>query len=215
MRRYRLLCILLAVDIALALAHLFLRKKLGFFDLDKEGSLKATYAGLQLLLTGGAAALLAYCVRTRARKFLWAFVSAGFFYLGLDDMMAIHERVGFVLNRWVGMTGYWGESFNWIIYFAPVFLVGALILFAAVRIAWKEERSIGVLFAWGLFLFLMSLVLEELGKKFLATTFYQSFVVAEELSQLIGGSCFLAGIVLLLRSTFDRFYTLRSTHQSS
>lgn len=213
MRRYRLLFILLAIDVALALAHLFLRQKLGFFNLDKEGSLKAVYSGLQLLTTGGVASLIAFLLsRARQRtslRWLWGIVAAGFFYLGLDEMMVIHERIGFVLNRWTGLTGYWGESFNWLIYFSPLIAFAFLAYFFLFRVVWKEDRRV----AWGVlagtFLFAASIALEAVGGRMLATAQYQTLVILEESAQLIGESLFLVAFLHLLQITFNKFYTLR------
>ncbi len=213
MRRYRLLLFLFFLDALLIVAHLFLRQKLGFFNLDKEGSVKAVYSGLQLLVTGGIASAIAFLLsraqERRSERWLWGIVAAGFFYLGLDEMMVLHERVGFVLNRWTGLTGYWGESFNWLIYFSPLIAFALLAYFFLFRVVWKEDRRV----AWGVLagtvFFAASIVLEAVGGMKLGSASYHLFVIFEESAQLFGESLFLGAFLYLLQITFNKLYTLR------
>ncbi len=209
MRRHRLLFILFIVDVALVFAHIFLRKKLGFFNLDKEGSLKAVYSGFQLLVSGGVAALIAYLLHEKAKRWLWGVTSAGFVYLGLDEMMVIHERIGFVLNRWSGLTGYWGESFNWLLYFTPFIAAALLVYFLLIRMVSKYDRrcAIGILF--GAAFFVASIALEVIGGKILGTRWYQTEIIAEEALQLVGESLFLVSFLLLLQKKFYTMYVRR------
>lgn len=208
-RKYKLLFLFLAFDALLILAHIFLRKHLGFFNLDKERSLKATYSGFQLLASGGAAAMIAYLLEEKVKRWLWGVASAGFFYLALDEMMTIHERIGFVLNRWTGLMGYWGESFNWLIYFIPLIALGILVLFLLMRTVWRSDRRFGMLLGCGVDFLIVSLVFEYVGGKLLGSPWYQSLVVLEESAQLIGESFFLVGIMFFLQKTFNTVYTLK------
>jgi len=208
MRRFRLFIILLIINGLLVFAHIFLRKQLGFFNLDKEGSLKAVYSGFQLLVTAGAAACIAYLVQEKTR-WLWGFVSAVFFYLGLDEMMVIHERIGFVVNRWTALTGYWGESFNWLLYFSPAIAVSLIAYFFLFRVVWKEDRIVAVGVLLGTFFFAASVVLEMVGGMWLGSALYQTLVILEESAQLIGESLFLVTFLHFLQKKFNHYYTLR------
>lgn len=214
MRKYITLIILLCIDALLVLAHIFLRGKLGFFNLDKEQSLKAAYSGFQLLAAGGVAALYAWLlfrsVGRRVLRILWILVAAGFFYLGIDDMMAIHERIGFVLNRWTGLMGYWGESFNWMIYFAPLIAAALIVYFFLIRSVWRENKDVAHLIIAGTFFFVVSIMMEAIGGAILGKPFYQTSIIVEEGAQLIGESFFLTGVILLLRERFDKMYIITS-----
>lgn len=213
MRRYRLLIILLLVDGFLAIAHIFLRQELGFFNLDKEQSLKAAYAGMKLLLAGGVAVLYTLLLsRERARlssRVLWALVAALFLYLGVDEMIAFHERVGFVLNRWTGLSGYRGESFNWLIYFSPFIALALLVYYALIRVVWREERQSGVGLLMGTLFFAVALVVEAIGGSMLATPIYPFFIALEETAQLVGTSVFLATFLHLFQKKFYHLFSLR------
>lgn len=213
MRRYRLLIFLLVIDVALALAHIFLRQKLGFFNLDKEQSLKASYSGFQLLAIGGTVALYTWLLcREKVRRsvrWLWGATAVGFFYLAIDEMMTIHERIGFVLNRWTGLTGYWGESFNWLLYFAPLIAAGLLAFFFLIRSVWEEDRTSAWMLILGTFFLGASIVFEVIGGRMLGGQWYQTLIIFEETSQLIGESLFLGALAPLLNNTFNKLYILR------
>lgn len=209
------LATLLGMTLALAIAHSGLRSYLGFFNLDKEQSLKAVFSGLQLLsiavLSFLYALLQCKAIRQRKQCILWTLVGMLFGYLALDDMMTIHERVGFVLNRWTGLTGYWGESFNWLIYFSPLILIGLVVLFLAVKSLRREYAPAGSL-AWiGITLFVASLLFEYIGGRMLASSAYQWLIVVEEVSMLAGESFFLVAFWRTLGNLFSRSYVARSS----
>ncbi len=211
------LAILLSMTLALAIAHVALRGYLGFFNLDKEQSLKAVFSGLQLLSIAVLAffyALLQFkaCLNKK-QGILWTFTGLLFGYLALDDMMTIHERVGFVFNRWTGFTGYWGESFNWLIYFSPLILIGLAVLLLAVT-SLRREHIHSRQLAWiGVILFVVSLIFEYIGGRLLASSLYQSFIIVEEVSMLAGESFFLIAFWLADANLFSRSYVVRSEHE--
>jgi len=114
--------ILLALDGLVVTAHYLLKNKYGFFDLDGEGNLNSAYSGLKLLFIGGLILfqfLIFYKIKDKFKKRLvWLLTAVSFIYLGIDEMMAIHERTGFVFNNLLGVSNSAGASFNWIIYFS-------------------------------------------------------------------------------------------------
>lgn len=188
---------LLLGDFAVIALHYFFADSLGFFNIEKERSLSTVYGGLKALWSGVFAFAFAWLVaqkRARARRALWIAGGALFTYFALDDMMEIHERVGFVLNRRVGLSGYWGESFNWIIYFAPFLIVGLVIIFYLVREIWRADRTAGAWSAAGLALLCASLALEGVGGQLLGSTFYRATLLLEEAFELIAMSFLLAGL---------------------
>lgn len=206
MRRYRFLFLLLFVDALLVVAHIFLRKQLGFFDLDKERSLKAVFSGFQLFVSGGVAALIAYLFQEKGKRWLWGLTSVAFVYLALDDMMVIHERIGFVLNRWTGLTGYRGESFNWLIYFIPFIALGIIVFFLLLRTVWQSDRRCGMLLGCGVDFLIASLIFEVLGGKILGSSWYPWSIVAEEAAQLVGESFILVAVLFFLQKQFHQHY---------
>ena len=215
-RIFTIACILLLLcDSAIVMAHIYLKEWLGFFDLDKEGSIKSVFSGLQLLTNGFLASFIAYLSsRLRAsRPFiaLWAMISALFIYLGLDDMMMIHERVGFVLNRLSGFHGTY-ESFNWLWYFLPFIAIGGIAFILAVRsLAFisVKTRTYAIL---GLSGFVLTLLIEVIGGQLLKiglVPLYFKSIIVEESLLLFGETFFLAALVGGATALFLKSYTAR------
>ncbi|MDP2630314.1 MAG: hypothetical protein Q8P56_02805 [Candidatus Uhrbacteria bacterium] len=203
---------LIGCNIFLIIAHIFLRQSLGFFDLDKEGSLKAVISGFQLLALGFGSGFVTFLVsRLRASRpyvMLWACVSALFFYLAMDDIMMIHERIGFVLNRWTGLHGTF-ESFNWLLYFAPLIVLGSCVLILIVRSLWHIDRHAGIFSSVGVSGFFGTIGIEAIGKQLLAMgalPAYQLSIILEESILLFGETFFLIGLFLALMVLFSRAY---------
>ncbi|MEK7648630.1 MAG: hypothetical protein AAB400_01795 [Patescibacteria group bacterium] len=202
-------------DIFVILAHIYLRGWLGFFDLDKEGSLKALFSGFQLLASGMGAGCIAYlALRLRASRFvvsLWAVCSALFGYLALDDMMMIHERVGFVLNNLTRLHGTY-ESFNWLLYFSPFIVLGAIAFVLVVRSLSGISVRAHIL-AWiGLAGFVVTLLTEAGGKMLLSAgliSIYHQSIILEEASLLFGETFFLIALAVGASELFKKAFMLR------
>ena len=203
---------LIGCTVFLIIAHIFWRHSLGFFDLDKEGSLKAVISGFQLLALGFGSGFITFLVsRLRASRpyaALWASTSALFFYLAMDDMMMIHERIGFVLNRWTGLHGTF-ESFNWLLYFAPFIVLGSCVLILIVRSLWRIDRHAGIFALVGIFGFFGTVGMEAIGKQLLvmgALPVYQLSIILEESLLLFGETFFLSGLFLAIKTLFTQVY---------
>lgn len=206
----KLLIGFLCVDAFITLTHIFYSTKLGFFNLDKEGNLESVVSGMYLLMIAFTATVYTYILSHRGASRLvftsWGFFSLGFFYIAIDEMMMIHERTGFVLNHLTGMTGYWGESFNWLIYFSPFIALGLLMMVITIRSIWiSNPLQARILLAAGLGLS-FSVGMEVIGSLMLKTSLYQSLIVMEESSQLIGESLFAVGLLSLANSTFHKTF---------
>ncbi|OGY71484.1 MAG: hypothetical protein A2986_04070, partial [Candidatus Jacksonbacteria bacterium RIFCSPLOWO2_01_FULL_44_13] len=216
-RIFTIACILLLLcDSAIVIAHIYLQGWLGFFDLDKEGSIKSVFSGLQLLTSGFFAGFIAYLSSrlSASRPFiaLWAMVSALFIYLGLDDMMMIHERVGFVLNRLSGFHGTY-ESFNWLWYFLPFIAIGGVAFILAVRSLALISAKTRIYAILGLSGFLLTLLVEVIGGQLLKTSFiplYLKSIIVEELLLLLGETFFLIALAKGASALFLKSYIARN-----
>lgn len=208
--------LLIFFDFFLVFSHIFLRNSLGFFDLDKEGSLKAVLSGFQLMVSGFCAGFIAFLSsRMRAsRPFmaLWMCVSVLFFYLALDDMMMLHERIGFVMNHWTGLHGSF-ESFNWLLYFLPCIIFGVFIFILAVRSLFFIEPRVRVLALLGLSGFFLTLLTEALGGHILKIgmiSLYQQSIIFEEAFLLFGETFFLIALIFGSITLFSKVYILKN-----
>jgi len=206
---------LILIDVAIIMAHFLLAQKIGFFDLDKEQNLKAVFSGFQLLLCGFGSLFLFMLFKKAGGplivKIIWALQAIMFFYLAMDDMMMLHERVGFVINHWANMRGAC-ESFNWIIYFSPFIISGSILIILAVRSLFILERRAGWLSIIGSLGLFSSIFLEIAGGQILKMGFipvYKIFIAAEEAALLAGESFFLAAIFSAIMSAFPKIYAFK------
>lgn len=213
-----MLWIFFFLDVLLVIAHIFLRQSLGFFDLDKEGNLASLYAGVKLWIGATAAFFYAwYLKHSSARRILiwvWRALAAMLAYLGVDDMMVIHERIGFVLNNRLRLNGYYGESFNWLIYFSPLALAGAGVLYVAAKNLWRTHRATALLIGIGAAIMVLSLVVESYSGYLLIhppfnVSFYYFLIIVEELFEMVGTSCVVGGIISVLRRIEKEQITVR------
>lgn len=197
------LLILLISDVVVFLSHVGLGKKLGFFHLEKEGNLGSFQAGIKFWLAGTLSWISAWIIYHSSLKqkqrlaLLLATIGTGLAYIGIDDMMAIHERLGFVINHLLGKGGFYGESFNWLLYFSP-FAMLALGLFIALLI-WvrKTDQLVFMLFLIGTLACVSSLGAEWLGGRMIVSANldverYRQLILIEEGLEMIGAS-FLTG----------------------
>lgn len=195
---------LISVDMALLLLHIFLRKKLGFFDLDSEGNLVSLISGMKLWLAATASWIVAWVLMARCRpwKESWGFIllGMGLAYIGIDDMMGVHERIGFVLNNIFGTGGFYGESFNWLFYFAP-FMVLALAVFCwCVLLVWQRHRTTAYWFLSGVALWVLGIGTEWYGRslileKVVNVPFYHALIIVEEGLELFGATAITIALV--------------------
>lgn len=188
-------------DLLIILAHIFWRDEIGFFDIDKEGNLASLYTGGKLWIVATLAMLQsAIIIRLHtSRKIIaaWILFALGIAYIGLDDMMGIHERIGFVLNNRLGTGGFYGESFNWLLYFSPFIVVALLVFGVLIHALFKQHRRAALWLLAGALLWVGSIGVELIGRDMiLAATVnvprYHLLIILEEALELFGAT-FIAG----------------------
>ena len=188
---------LILCDILVIFAHIFWRDEIGFFDIDKEGNLASLYTGAKLWIVATLAILQsAIIVRLHASRRIiaaWILFALGLAYIGLDDMMGIHERVGFVLNNRLGTGGFHGESFNWLFYFAPAMLAALIVFGVIIKTLWRNNRRAAWLLLGGIVLWIGSLGIELWGRALITqptipVSFYHKLIVLEEALELLGAT---------------------------
>ncbi len=219
------LTILLLGDLLVVLLHFFSGKELGFFNLDREQNLAAVYSGFKLLAAGFAAMLLAFLIKIKkdgpqdvwekARDSIWLVLAGLFIYLALDEMMYLHERIGFVINHWTGLAGSRGESFWWYAYFSPFILLGAALLIYMWRIIKTSDHILGRWFMAGALFFILAIATEGLSAIWYARKWYEAYqnlFVAEEAFELIGESIFATTLWKLAKKYFTSNFTINNRH---
>lgn len=174
-------------------------------------------SGFQLIASDIAASTIVFLsLRVHASRpfiFLWGMMSTLFIYLALDDMLMLHERVGFVLNRWTGLHGAY-ESFNWLLYFTPFIVVGIFTIALAVRTLFLIDIRTRIWALCGFTGFLLTLIAEAVGGYLLrigAIPLYHLSIIFEESFLLVGETFFLIALLLAASSLFSRSFVPRDS----
>ncbi len=216
-----LLFLLLSLDAAVVCAHFFLKNTYGFFNLDGEQNLNSTYSGLKLLGIAALAIVQFLIVHRRGEKFstkaLWLLVAASFLYLGTDEMIALHERVGFVVNNLLGVPNAPGASFRWMLYYAPFILFAIAVYVRFIFLLWREDRFAARVVLCGAALFVLGLGVEVVSGKIIYPlgvrsgdfSLYFISIIGEEIIELAGATLFLAGVERSVRTTFHRSFVYK------
>ncbi|WP_136080300.1 hypothetical protein [Pontiella desulfatans] len=124
------------------------------WNIAREQSLPTWFSSFQAQLVGLTALLIAMAAKRQAtKKACWAWIGIAlfFFYVGLDDFVELHERLGGVVDR--SITQFSGtapakhqsifkQSYSWHTYLAPLYsiVVAAIALFS-----WKPLKKAGAL----------------------------------------------------------------------
>ncbi len=194
---------LIALDVLVVYFHLRYGGTIALFNIDKERSFNAIISSTQFLFIGIFASLhtiLLYALKSTWRRITpWALLGAGCIYFAVDDLFEIHERLGVMLNKVFSLGGFWGESFNWLIYFAPFLLIGAYMLYFVARDICKASRMQTLGIGLGLCFFIAALGLEYYEGIILVTgsqpmKLYHTLLLFEEFFELLGASFILTGI---------------------
>ncbi len=197
-----ILFVLLAFDVLVVYFHFRYGANIDFFNIDKEQSLNAIVSSTQFLLIGIFAtlnAIIIYVLKSSWRRFVpWFLLGVGCMYFAIDDAFAIHEQIGIILNKIFHVGGFWGESFNWLIYFAPFLLIGAYIVYFVFRDIWKTSKIKALCIMVGLCFFIIALGLEYYEGRILVSAsppkLYHVLLLYEEFFELLGTTFMLVGI---------------------
>ena len=198
--------ILVSADILMIVFHFTLRSWLGFFDLDREGNLISLWTGIKLWSGATAAFMLALFIKhlgaKRSEWLAWFLLALGLLWIGMDDLLAIHERLTFVLNNIFGSGGFYGESFNWLFYFAPLFFISIAVFCKTAKSAAKWA-SAGDWFYASIFFAIGAMTVEIYGRQLILEPVvrvarYHLLIPVEEFFELAAATAVVFGCYLTL-----------------
>jgi hypothetical protein len=188
------------VDAALVVAHRILPAP--WWDLDGERNVPSLWAGAQL----ASLAVAALVVHSRERRRfpalvppagLWMVAGAVFFWLALDETLAIHEHVlRDEVRDLFGAASVWRALLPWQVVFGPLLLataaaLGALFLARFAGRPYLLGPAVGGLACWA-----GALALEALVKPvFSPRGWHHREVMAEESLELFGAAFLLLALV--------------------
>jgi hypothetical protein len=214
--------IFLFLDSLVVTAHLLLKDKYGFFNLDGEQNLNSTYSGFKLLCIA-AMVVIQFLILQKARerfskRVIWFLVATSFIYLGLDELAMLHERLGFVINNLIGVADLKGASFNWLIYYLPFILVALIVYTRFVLTLWREDLGAAIFILSGVIFFALGLGVEVVsgivvypqGVVRSDFSLYFTFIFLEEIIELLGSTLFLTGMFKSTVKNFNLHFVSRS-----
>jgi hypothetical protein len=166
--------------------------QLAAFDLDAEvplhglipepNNVPVVLSSLLLLLAGGLALIMA-----RTRDAVWLGMAAIFIYMGADELLVLHERVG----DWAGVP--------WLIPYAPLIVaIGAVWLTGLARV-WESQAQMA-LWVGGAAAWVCAQGFEALWYAVGSSTGPMSeFSIPEETLEMLGSAMFLLALYLVAR----------------
>ena len=145
---------------------------------------------------------------------------AGLLYIGLDDMFVLHERIGFVLNNWFGTGGFYGESFNWLFYFAPFMCCALYFFYRIIMLLWHESRTAAIWMLAGVGLWLAAIGTEIIGRSMIVSQtvnvpIYHALIVLEELLEFVGATGITCALWIATRTLVARTIQINSVEDKT
>ncbi len=171
-QKYYFFGTLLALEIVFECIHLTYPKGtpeyLFFWDLNVEQGYPTYFSTFQLYLLGMVTVRLSILEKKPQEKFLdrwkWTFISSIFLYLALDEVLGIHDQVGW-FGHYLPDFKIIDKVYVWMWFYAPfIFITAVYLLWFFMSIS-KDKKSVRVCFCSGLGLWIFSLLVESLSKQ--------------------------------------------------
>ncbi len=217
----RLFIFLLGLDVLVIFLHQTLGDKHLFFNLDAEQNLAALIGGFELLIISALSLLIWFLFNkireTKIKYWPWIALTLITSGLAVDDMLALHERVTFIINKITEIGNNTGQSFNWLLYYIPLILMALIIFSLIIKQIWLEQKSAAYYFIAGVTAWLLSLGSELIGRTLiLAPTInvplYHSLIIAEEALELVGASLIIIACATLLQNIYKKHVVIKNHH---
>lgn len=121
-------------------------------NITREDSIGTWFSSTQLLVVGLILMLITYAVHRQGNKkttvWGWAVLAFFFTYMGIDDAIVFHERVGsamksefifyFQSSQYTTGGGGWFPSYSWQLFFGPFFAAMGVFI---VLFLWKQLKN--------------------------------------------------------------------------
>lgn len=170
------------------------------FNMDSEAVLGAWYPSA-LLLVVAFFAFMNYNLERLATKGMWPLgwlgIAAISFLLSMDEVAAMHERVGLWFQRKVGGIAFLPEAYAWVLALAP-FILAVVVFYILFFLRQLRKvpllRNLGLI---GLACWINAIVFESIAQTlFTARTIHIERAI-EESSELLGTTLFLIVFAIL------------------
>lgn len=165
---------------------------INYIDLNHEKNIPTLYSGL-LFFASAIICFLIYKKITREKyKINWLFITIIFIFLGIDEMISIHEKISSMLSKIISVGGF--LHFKWVLIYVPFFFIIFLVFIKFFMNLDKKTRT-------GFFLSAIIFVSGAVGFELLGgywaynygqdNLFFAVLANIEELLELVGLSYFI------------------------
>lgn len=159
-------------------------------SLENEGNLPTLFSTLALLLLSGACLACAKVARDKERTF-WMVLMGAFLFLAVDESSSIHEIISVIVEKSIHASGAFSRA--WVIpYGIGALIFAALTLRQLLRLPPRTRYGLmiaGCLYVFGAIVFEMlesSIRLGSVETRRMRSLFYASFIVCEEVMEMLG-----------------------------
>jgi hypothetical protein len=198
----KILFLVILLDLILILLHLIWGRGISFVNLDLEYNLPTFYSGFKLVLIGSLA-FLGYLKNDLIdRAHYWLVLGAIFIYLGVDEVLELHERIAhYISNQFLSELGWYdNEVFYWTIIFTPLIILAVVFLITFYQKILASNSRSRKYFLFGLILFVLVIISEIVGGIFTNTNLGYHIMTLEESFEIFGTTFFLGAILRYLES---------------
>lgn len=172
-----------------------LPKMITFIDMNEENNFPSFFSGMNLLFTGIILIAISLSKQKKDRFYKhWFFISFVFFFLGMDELASIHERVGRYTSILLGVEDTIG-GFIWVLPFTILLLILAYFYVPfLLHLSTTYQRLLiiaSAVFVGG------GIVMESIGSTLVdVSVYYPLEYIVEETMEMLGVIIFIYAFLL-------------------
>ena len=219
--KYKLLVLILLLDLLMVVFHLLWGRDQPFFHLDYEQNLPTIYQGTKLILTSTLIfthifILLNFNIGINLkRNLIWIPFYLIFLFIGVDELSQFHEsfstRVVSIGSEPIEDYVSFFDKFDftsatWLLIYIPAFLIFSGYIYVLVKSLITNYKKESLLLIIGALFFLAVPILElvNTSKEFWGTDTYEGLMIMEETAEMVGATFFLYFSWIVLRKIKKR-----------
>lgn len=168
-------------------------------DLDAEANIPTWFSSILLFIAAFFAYHCSLLAKTRQNgKTIWQVLSVGLLVMSCDEVATIHERLGFVINKYIFRFPR-PESHTWLLMIAPLAIIVILGICVRIKKYLKGSTKALRLLTIGVLVYFFGSIVLESTWMFLCSNhldvLHRVEVILEESFEMIGVIIFISGLV--------------------
>lgn len=168
-------------------------------DLDTEANIPTWFSSILLFIAAFFAYHCSLLAKTRQNgKTIWQILSLGLLVMSCDEVATIHERLGFVINKYIFKFPK-PESHTWLLMIGPLAVIIILSIIIRIKKYLKGSTKALRLLTIGVLIYFFGSIVLESTVRFLHSNhldvLYRIEVILEEFFEMIGVIIIISGLV--------------------